>query len=115
MRKSHYSLENQVFLEILKACRLDRQLRQRDVASRIGRDQAMVSKVESGERRLDVIELRGWLIAVGVDFVAFVADLDQRIRQQALMWGSPFPGDSALRSSREGGAAPGGPARRGKR
>lgn len=90
MLKSHYTIENQVFLAMLKACRLDRQLRQRDVAAKIGRDQAMVSKVESGERRLDVIELRSWLSAIGVDFVAFASDLDERIRSQAMAWSSPF-------------------------
>jgi len=37
----------------------------------------MISKVESGERRLDVIELRAWLQAIEVDFVAFVRELDQ--------------------------------------
>lgn len=94
MRKSRYSLENKLFLEMLRACRLDRRMRQSDVAARIERNQAMVSKVESGERRLDVIELRGWLIALGVDFVAFVADLDERIRHHAMRRGSPFQDES---------------------
>lgn len=99
MRKSHHSLENQVFLEMLKACRIDRQLRQRDVASKIGCNQSMVSKVESGERRLDVIELRGWLMAVGVDFVCFAGDLNERLRTHALMWRSPFRSEAALPSN----------------
>lgn len=84
MRKSQYSLENQVLLEMLKTGRLERRLRQRDLASRLGGGQAMVSKVESGERRLDVIELRTWLIALGLDFVAFATELDERIRTRVI-------------------------------
>jgi transcriptional regulator with XRE-family HTH domain len=87
---------------MLKACRLDRRLRQSDVAAKIERDQAMVSKVESGERRLDVIELRRWLIAIGVDFVAFAAELDEQIRSHAMTRGSPFRRD-VVRSNGENG------------
>lgn len=114
MRKSHYTIENQVFLEMLKSCRLERQLRQRDLASKIGRDQAMVSKVESGERRLDVIELRSWLVAIGVDFVAFASDLDERIRSHAVTWGSRFPHD-VLASERTDERPPTRPAARRRR
>jgi transcriptional regulator with XRE-family HTH domain len=56
------------------------QLRQADVALRLGRDQGTVSKVERGERRLDVIELREWLGALDVDFVAFMSDLDNQLK-----------------------------------
>jgi transcriptional regulator with XRE-family HTH domain len=77
MRKSIHSPQNQAFLELLRRHRQRRRLRQVDVGVRLGRDQGMVSKVESGERRLDIIELRTWLQAIEVDFVAFVRELDQ--------------------------------------
>jgi transcriptional regulator with XRE-family HTH domain len=79
MRKTTYSLQNQILLVMLRASRRQRQLRQVDVARRLGRDQAMVSKVESGERRLDVIELRAWLAVLGENFAHFVTELDERI------------------------------------
>ncbi len=44
-------------LELLKTARLEAELRQSDVASKIGVNQTWVSKVELGERRLDPVEL----------------------------------------------------------
>ena len=80
MVKSLYSRHNEVFLELLRDSREAVKLRQADLADRLGRAQAIVSKAESGERRLDVIELRAWLIALEVDFVAFVHELDRRLQ-----------------------------------
>jgi transcriptional regulator with XRE-family HTH domain len=94
VRKSRYSIQNQLFLAMLRSCRQRRRLRQADVARKLGGTQATVSKVESGERRLDIIELRAWLAAIGVDFVLFVAELDDRIRGSAAMEGSVFPRDA---------------------
>jgi transcriptional regulator with XRE-family HTH domain len=75
---------NDVFLEMLRSRRESLQLRQRDVAKLVGRGQATVSKVEAGARRLDVIELRTWLCALGVDFVAFIEELEQRLRTHSV-------------------------------
>ena len=79
MYKSIHSPQNQVFLALLRDYRRLRRLRQADVGDRLGKDQGMVSKVESGERRLDVIELRAWLYAIDVDFIAFMKELDARL------------------------------------
>ena len=65
---------------MLRSRRKSLHLRQRDVAKLVGRGQATVSKVEAGTRRLDVIELRTWLCALQVDFVTFIDELEQRLR-----------------------------------
>jgi len=83
MPKSLYSRHNHVFLEMLRTSRKARRLRQRDVASLLGRAQATVSKVEAGVRRLDVIELRAWLRALDVDFVDFIDRLERRLQDHA--------------------------------
>lgn len=83
MLKSLYRRHNQVFLESLRRTREAASLRQADLADRLGSDQATVSKVESGDRRLDVIELREWLLALEVNFVEFVHQLDERLRAHA--------------------------------
>jgi transcriptional regulator with XRE-family HTH domain len=80
MFKSLNSRHQQIFLELLRSNRESVKLRQADLAHRLGRGQATVSKVESGERRLDVIELRAWLRALEVDFVAFAVELDRRLQ-----------------------------------
>jgi transcriptional regulator with XRE-family HTH domain len=54
---SVYSEVYKVFLARLRAARKERNLTQADVARRLGRPQSFVSKCESGERRVDVVEL----------------------------------------------------------
>lgn len=75
MPKILHSSHNQIFLKKLIRCRKHKGLRQRDLADLLGRDQGLVSKVERGERRLDVIELRDWLSALKIDFIKFLTEL----------------------------------------
>lgn len=83
MLKTLHSRHNEVFLALLKDRRLAKRLRQSDLAKVLGRGQGTVSKVERGERRLDVIELRMWLNALGVDFVNFARDLDSLLEHSS--------------------------------
>lgn len=54
-----------VFLELLKRFRKESGLSQAEVAKAIGRPQSFVSKYESGEQRLDLMELEDVCIALG--------------------------------------------------
>lgn len=83
MPKILYSRHNGVFLAMLRGLRMTRRLRQADLANRLGRGQGLVSKVERGERRLDVIELRDWLAALDTDFIGFMSSLDAQLRLHA--------------------------------
>lgn len=58
VEKSIYSEEYRRLCAILRQLRLDAGLTQVQVAERLGVPQSFVSKYESGERRLDVVELR---------------------------------------------------------
>jgi len=80
MLKSLHSRHNDVLRDLLRSRRELQRLRQLDLATRLGRGQATVSKVERGTRRLDVVELRAWLNALDIDFVEFVRELDQRLK-----------------------------------
>jgi transcriptional regulator with XRE-family HTH domain len=79
MPKSLYGRHTQIFLRLLRDSRESVQLRQSDLAMLVGRDQTTVSRVESGERRLDVLQLCQWLRALGIDFSAFMNELDRRL------------------------------------
>ncbi|WP_044490240.1 helix-turn-helix domain-containing protein [Burkholderia pseudomallei] len=63
---------------LLTELRKARGLLQQDVADRIGRPQGFVSKVESGTRRLDVIELLDFLHALEADPHDFIDRLIER-------------------------------------
>lgn len=55
------------FLTLLKEARQQAGLTQVQVADRLHETQSFVSKVERGERRLDVVEWLAWCEALGVD------------------------------------------------
>ena len=54
-------------------------LDQTTLADRLGITQSEVSKFERGERALDVLRLRSWLRALGIEFAAFARALDQEL------------------------------------
>lgn len=62
------------FLERLRAARQEASLTQIEVARRLRRTQAFVSKCESGERRIDVVELAAFARVYGKDLSFFVSD-----------------------------------------
>ena len=66
---------------LLRSIRVDAGLTQSELASRLDRDQTFVSKYESGERRLDVLELREVCQAIGTDFVTVVRKLDKELKR----------------------------------
>jgi transcriptional regulator with XRE-family HTH domain len=91
--------QNEVFLALLRDRRESLGLRQSDLAERLGQAQATVSRVETGETRLDVIELRHWLKALNVSFLAFMKQLDARLNDQPPN-SLRFPGGSSPRRAR---------------
>lgn len=55
--KANHRQQYSEFLRRLRQARLDAGLTQAEVASRLRRPQSYVSKCESGERRVDAVEL----------------------------------------------------------
>jgi len=64
---------------MLRAARVTAGLTQAQLSERIGMPQSFVSKYESGERRLDVLELRTVCKALGISLGAFVNRLDKEL------------------------------------
>jgi transcriptional regulator with XRE-family HTH domain len=61
-----------VLLTLLREVRVEAGLRQTDVAARLGKPQSFVSNYESGERRLDLLELHALCEVLGIGVVDFV-------------------------------------------
>jgi len=55
---SIFRAEYRKFLKRLQAARMEAGLTQEEVAKLLGKPQSFISKSESGERRVDVVELR---------------------------------------------------------
>ena len=79
MNKTLYSEQQEVFLEALRSAREQAKLTQLEVALRLDVQQSDISKCERGVRRLDVVELRAWIQALGQGFPEFVTDLEHRL------------------------------------
>jgi len=69
--------EQKALLSLLKAIRTEAGLRQVDMAEALGVPQSYVSKYESGERRLDMLELRAVCKAAGVTLASFGRRLEK--------------------------------------
>ncbi len=77
MRKISLQEGREPLLDLLRQIRRDARLRQVDLAERLGQPQSFVSKYESGQRRLDIQELRSLCKAVGITLEQFVARLEE--------------------------------------
>ena len=73
MQKSLSSKYQRALLGLLREIREEAGLRQSDVAKKLGQPQSFVSKYESGERRLDLLELEAVSLACETDLESFVA------------------------------------------
>jgi transcriptional regulator with XRE-family HTH domain len=79
MEKTIHSQAYSIVLRLLRRQREHANLTQSELASKLDETQSFVSKVERGERRLDVIELRAFCSAMGVTLPAFVASLEEEL------------------------------------
>jgi ribosome-binding protein aMBF1 (putative translation factor) len=65
--------------QLIRETRSDAGLKQTELALKLGVAQSVVSKFETGERRLDLIEVRAVCSACGVTLEQFVARLEARL------------------------------------
>jgi len=68
--------EKKRFLSLVRQMRVDAGLRQADLARKLGEPQSFVSRYESGDRRLDVLELRQICGVLGISLSDFIERLE---------------------------------------
>ena len=73
MDKSIYSKEYAAFLMCLRETRKSAGITQQQMAEMLGTTQSVISKLERGERRVDVVELRQSCKIMGISLIDFVA------------------------------------------
>jgi len=71
MVASIHTIEHRKIIERLKKARLEAGLKQIEVAEKLRKPQSYVSKIESGERRLDVAEIKKFAVIYkkGISFL----------------------------------------------
>lgn len=80
MEKSIFTTSQERMLELLRQIRHEAGLRQVDLAEKLGEPQSFISKYESGERRLDLLEVRFICQAMGITLTQFVERLEKLLR-----------------------------------
>lgn len=66
MEKSIVTAEHRRLAKLLRLLRIESGLTQVELAERIGEPQSAISKVESGQRRLDLVQLSTYSQALGI-------------------------------------------------
>lgn len=75
VQKTIHSDEHVALRELLVAKRRERELTQTELAEKLRMPQSFVSKVERGERLLDVIEFARYIAALGCDPIQVFSEL----------------------------------------
>lgn len=73
------SAAHQALVSLLRRIRVEADLRQEDLADALDRPQSFVSKYESGERRLDLLEVRAICEACGTSLPAFSQRFEEEL------------------------------------
>lgn len=79
MAKSRSTKAYRRLRDLLTQAREAAGMTQAEVAERIGRPQSFVSKVETGERRLDVVEFVEFAEAIGADPLRLLSDIRREV------------------------------------
>ncbi len=79
MAKSLHSHEYECMLILLRDARKSRDVTQVELAELLGMTQGEISRIETGQRRLDVAELRDYCRALGISFLGFVRKFDAKL------------------------------------
>ena len=72
--------QNIVLQEILTNLRAEAQLTQKQLSQKLNRPQSYVSKYESGERKLTLIEIREIVISCGSNLHDFIRSFEEELK-----------------------------------
>lgn len=80
MLRGSATSRNKLLKVLLRQVRIEAGLTQVELADKLGRPQSFVSKYESGERRLDLVELQQVCAAVGISLQEFARRYEEVLR-----------------------------------
>ena len=71
----------QLIRHALRDLREQSELTQIQLATQLEKPQSYVSKIESGERKIDVLDVRNYCRACGTDWLTFLTTLEQKMTE----------------------------------
>ena len=74
--KSIHLAEYRMVINKLRTIREERGIKQDELASKLGVNQTIVSKIETCERRLDIIELRSICKVLDISLIDFIKEIE---------------------------------------
>ena len=81
MEKSLNTEDHQVLAELLRELRTEAGLTQVELATRLARPQSLVSGYESGQRRVDLVEIRSIAHALGTTLPNVVERFERALQE----------------------------------
>jgi len=81
MKIPNENRQREKLLFLLKDIRQKHGVTQVELAEKLGVPQSFVSKYESGERQLDILELRQICQLIGISFDNFVHQLEEKLNE----------------------------------
>lgn len=81
MKKTRLKRHYKILSELLYRVRVSAGLKQSDIAEKLGVPQSFVSKIESGERQIDVVELQQLCEAIGITLTEFTIEFERLINE----------------------------------
>jgi ribosome-binding protein aMBF1 (putative translation factor) len=88
---SIYSPEYALVLSLLRKARKARGITQAQVAQKLQYQPSAISKIERGQLRLDIVQLRSYCQAIQLPLVAFVEQFEAALRELGENEGTPEP------------------------
>lgn len=77
--KTIVSTEYKIFIKLLRNIRIEHDCTQENLANAVGESQSFISKCERGERRIDVVELRRFCLAIGITLAEFTQQFEEAL------------------------------------
>lgn len=77
--KSIHSENYRIVIQTLRNLREDKGITQNQLATMLGCNQTVVSKIETFERRIDIIELRTICQKLDISFVDFIINIEKKL------------------------------------
>ncbi len=79
MAKSIYDINHKIFYDLLYRLRLNSGLKQSELASQLGVPQSYISKIENGQRRVDIIELKNICKVFDLTLIDFIKKYEEEL------------------------------------